>query len=35
VLFKDGCTPVSKLADLYLYYAQCCPEKLAELKKAK
>ena len=28
VLFNNNCTPIKQLASLYLYYAQCCPEKL-------
>ena len=31
-LLKNGnCIPISKLASLALYYAECCPERLAEL----
>ena len=25
VLYKKNCTPLSQLADLALYYAECCP----------
>jgi hypothetical protein len=32
VLTKGSCTPISQLASLYLYYAECCPEKLAALQ---
>ena len=32
VLYKKNCTPLSKLADIALYYAECCPEKLEQLK---
>ena len=28
ILYKGGCTPLSKLADIVLYYEECCPEKL-------
>ena len=35
VLYKQECLPLSKLADIYLYYAECCPQKLAELKNAE
>ena len=35
ILFNQTCTPISKLASLYLYYAECCPEKLATLPKQK
>ena len=31
VLIQGSCTPISKLADLYIYYQECCPEKLAEI----
>ena len=32
VVYKKQCFPLSKLADITLYYAECCPEKLAELQ---
>ena len=25
VLFNNNCIPISSLANLYLYYSQCCP----------
>ena len=31
LLNHGSCVPVSKLANLALYYAMCCPERLAEL----
>ena len=31
VLVNNACTPISSLASLYLYYSQCCLEKLATL----
>ena len=33
VLYQNNCTPISKLADIVLYYSACCPEKLEQLKK--
>ena len=32
ILLKGSCAKISDLASLYLYYAECCPEKLAALK---
>ena len=32
-LFKNICVPLVKLVNLAQYYAECCPEKLEELKK--
>ena len=34
ILTGGACTPISQLASLYLYYAECCPEKLAQLQAA-
>lgn len=31
VLSNGNCVPIAKLANLALYYSQCCPERLAEL----
>ena len=31
ILDNGSCVPISKLANLALYYSQCCPERLAEL----
>ena len=33
ILYKGSCTPLSKIADIALYYAECCPEKLLELRE--
>ena len=33
VLYQNNCTPISKLADIVLYYSACCPEKLEQLKQ--
>ena len=33
ILLNGTCTKISSLASLYLYYAECCPEKLAALQK--
>ena len=33
VLYQKQCTPLSRIADLALDYAECCPEKLAALKQ--
>ena len=35
ILNQGNCVPISKLANLLLYYAECCPEKLAELQAAQ
>ena len=32
ILHEGNCVPISKLANILLYYAECCPEKLEELK---
>ena len=34
IVHGGNCVPISKLANILLYYAQCCPEKLAALQKA-
>jgi hypothetical protein len=31
LLNNGNCVPLSKLANLALYYSVCCPERLAEL----
>jgi hypothetical protein len=33
IVHNGNCVPISKLANILLYYAQCCPEKLAALQK--
>ncbi len=35
VLLRKTCVPISKLASLYQYYSECCPEKLASLQNEK
>ena len=32
VVHNGSCVPINKLANILLYYAACCPEKLAELQ---
>jgi hypothetical protein len=32
VAVSNNCVPISSLASLYMYYAACCPQKLAELQ---
>lgn len=32
VLHQNSCHPISQFASLALYYQECCPEKLAELR---
>ena len=32
ILHKGNCVPISKLANIFLYYAECCPEKLQALQ---
>ena len=34
ILNNGNCVPISKLANLALYYSVCCPERLNELNKA-
>ena len=31
-LYQGDCVPVNSLADIVLYYAECCPEKLEQLR---
>ena len=33
VKYKNQCTPLSRIADLALYYQECCPEMLEELRQ--
>ena len=33
ILYRNNCTPLSQLADIALYYAECCPEKLEKLRR--
>jgi hypothetical protein len=35
VLHKGSCVPINKLANILLYYAACCPEKLAALQASQ
>jgi hypothetical protein len=35
ILSNGNCVPISKLANILLYYAECCPEKLAAIKAAE
>jgi hypothetical protein len=32
VLYKNNCITLDSIANIALYYAECCPEKLAQLK---
>jgi hypothetical protein len=32
VLYQKNCITLDKISDIALYYAECCPEKLAQLK---
>jgi hypothetical protein len=34
ILDNGNCVPISKLANLALYYSQCCPERLATLTQS-
>jgi hypothetical protein len=34
ILDNGNCVPISKLANLALYYSQCCPERLATLSQS-
>lgn len=33
ILYRNNCIPLSQLADIALYYAECCPEKLEKLRR--
>ena len=35
ILNNGSCVPINKLANILLYYAACCPEKLAALQAAQ
>ena len=32
VLYQNQCITLDKISDIALYYAECCPEKLAQLR---
>jgi hypothetical protein len=35
IVHNGNCVPISKLANILLYYAECCPEKLLAIQKAQ